>query len=312
MVLLIQTMEYVLAADGGATTTSVLVADLSGQIVGEGSAGPTSLASTTVGAASFNLREAIRQATERLPQGYVIKKAVMGLAGLDTKKELEKSLEVFNPVTKYFNIKNFELINDSLVALAGGTDNPNSLVLISGTGSICYGRNEQGQSARTSGMDYLLADQGSSYYIGRRVLRQAVKSYDGRETKSTLEQLVSDHFRLTSLSELKDHVYNPPLTKNEVATLAKLCYRAYEAGDEVAKEILDRTVLQLDQMCQTIVRRLGLGQTPLDGVITGSVMRSEYVKTNLVNTLKTTLPNLTPIFPEKSPVYGALKMALTP
>jgi N-acetylglucosamine kinase-like BadF-type ATPase len=312
MVLLIQTMEYVLAADGGATTTSVLVADLSGAILGEGSAGPTSLASTTVGAASFNLREAIRQATERLPQGYMIKKAVMGLAGLDTKKELEKSLEVFNPITKYFNIQQFELINDSVVALVGGTDNPNSLVLISGTGSICYGRNEQGQSVRTSGMDYLLADQGSSYYIGRRVLRQAVKSFDGREAKSILEQLVSDHFRLTSLSELKDHVYNPPLTKNEVAALAKLCYQAHETGDDVAKEILDRTVSQLDQMCQTVTRRLGLSQTPLDGVITGSVMGCEYVKTNLVGTLKTTLPSLTPIFPDKSPVYGALKMALSP
>ncbi|MFH2021808.1 MAG: BadF/BadG/BcrA/BcrD ATPase family protein [Patescibacteria group bacterium] len=303
-------MEYVLAADGGATKTSVLVADLSGQEVGQGSAGPTSLATASVGAASFNLREAIRQATQQLPEGYVIKKAVMGLAGLDTEQEMVKSLEVFDPILKFFKIEDFKLVNDSLIALAGGTDNPNAAVLISGTGSICYGRNDQGASARVSGMDYLLADQGSAYYIGYRVIRHAVKSHDGRENKSQLEDLVAGHFRIPNISQLKDHVYNPPLTKNEIASLAKLCYQAHETGDETAKLILDQAVEQLAMMVTTVAKRLNLEDKRIDGVIAGSVMACEYVKTNLVLKLKTDLPRLTPVFPAKPNVYGALKMAL--
>ena len=101
-------MEYVLAIDGGATKTRAVCADLAGQVVGEGEAGPTSLATTSVGAASFNLREAMRQATQQLPAEFTIKKAVMGLAGLDTDKEKAQSLEVFGPVLEFFKIAEFE------------------------------------------------------------------------------------------------------------------------------------------------------------------------------------------------------------
>lgn len=303
-------MEYVLAIDGGATKTSALSADLSGQVIGQGSAGPTSLATASVGAASFNLREAIRQATQQLPEGFAIKKAVMGLAGLDTQKEMTKSLEVFDPILNFFKINQFQLVNDSLIALVGGTDNPNSIVLISGTGSICYGHNEANETARVSGMDYLLADQGSAYYIGRRVLRHAVKSYEGRENTSQLQKLVNEHFRITDTNQLKDLVYNPPLTKNEVAALAGLCYLAFKNGDEIAKIILDQTVEQLTKMVTTVVGRLKIQQEQIDGVLAGSVMGCEYVKSNIVLSLKKEQPNLTPIFPSKPHVYGALKMAL--
>ena len=55
-----------------------------------------------------------------------------------------------------------------------------------GTGSICYGRNEQGQAARGGGWGYILGDEGSGYWIGRRALAAVVRHADGRGPATTL------------------------------------------------------------------------------------------------------------------------------
>ena len=46
------------------------------------------------------------------------------------------------------------------------------LVTISGTGSICYGRNEAGEVFRTGGWNHVLSDEGSAYDIVFRHLKR--------------------------------------------------------------------------------------------------------------------------------------------
>ena len=46
------------------------------------------------------------------------------------------------------------------------------LVTISGTGSICYGRNEAGEVFRTGGWNHVLSDEGSAYDIVFRHLNR--------------------------------------------------------------------------------------------------------------------------------------------
>ena len=45
------------------------------------------------------------------------------------------------------------------------------LVTISGTGSICYGRNEAGEVFRTGGWNHVLSDEGSAYDIGLQTFK---------------------------------------------------------------------------------------------------------------------------------------------
>ena len=58
---------------------------------------------------------------------------------------------------------------------------------IAGTGSICYGRNDAGQAARSGGWGYILGDEGSGYWIGRRALAAVVRHADGRGPATTLD-----------------------------------------------------------------------------------------------------------------------------
>lgn len=303
-------MDYVLAVDGGGSKTQAVCADLSGKELGVGISGPTSLTATSIGAASFNLREALRQATESLPAGSTCLKLVMGLAGMDTPDEEKTAQEVFQQSLSPLGISSLQLVNDSAIALANGTDALDSVVLISGTGSNCFGKNQAGQTAKTGGYDYILSDQGSGYAIGRAVLRQAIKSYDGRGQRTILEQFVCDHFKITDLSHLKTKVHNPILSKTEIAELAQVCLRAYSQADVVATAIFDHAVEELVLMTSTVIRRLDLAEKPVVCVLAGSITKISHVETELKTRLTTQFPQITMTTPETPPVHGALKMAL--
>ena len=305
-------MKYYLAVDGGGTKTDTVCADESGLVVGRGISGPTSLTSTSVGAASFNLIESIRQAVENLPDNNQIEFSilVMGLAGIDSEKEQREAYNIFKQAIAYYKIHRFVLLHDSLIALENGTKNKDAVILISGTGSVCYGRNSAGETAKVSGMDYLLADQGCGYDIGRRVLREAVKSFDGRGPKSVLEELVCKHYKIANILDLKNVVYYPPLTKIEVAELAPLCSAAFADGDTVAKAIFDETIADIVIMVQTVVERLTLNRKQFDLVFSGSIMAIPYVNKGVSEVFQKQCPLIHIVTPQGEPVFGALRVAM--
>lgn len=303
--------NYYLAVDGGGTKTDVVCVDEHGMEVGRGSSGPTSLTVTSVGAASFNLIEAIRIATEGRQDIKVFKRVVLGLAGVDTLAEKVRAEEVFKRALSHYYFEDFVLLNDSEIALANGTDNVNALILVSGTGSICYGKNSAGEEARVSGMDYLLADQGSGYSIGRKVLQAAVKSYDERGQKTILENLVCEFYMVPNISFLKEEVYDPDLTKSEVAQLSPLCTKAFESGDAVATAILHEEIEEMILSASTVLKKLHVDESQFDVVFAGSILELEYVSSKVIERLSTQFTHIHFARQHSDPVYGAVKLALS-
>lgn len=297
-----------LGIDGGGTKTDAVAVSQSGEEVGRGSSGPTNLTSTTLGAAGFNLKEAVRQALENI-QGEKTVFAAMGLAGIDTPDEQKQAYNAFIDIITPYGINTFQLVHDSEIALENGTANPNAVVLIAGTGSICVGRNDQGMTAKTGGMDYLLTDQGSGYDIGRHVLREAVKSYDGRRESTMLEQLVCEYYKIPDLSTIKEHVYNPLLNKVEVAEFSKLCTQAYEAGDQAARDIFEWAAREQELLVTTVLRRLELNDKQTDMVLTGSIATLPYMHQSLKERLTQAFPQLQFVVPQRPAVYGAVSLA---
>lgn len=299
-----------LGIDGGGTKTDAICADRQGNILGTGQSGPTNLTSTNVGAASFNLKEAVRQALQKLTDEYEIDTAAMGLAGIDIEEEYNQAYAAFREILNQFRVKNFTLYHDSQIALANASAQANAVVLIAGTGSACLGRNERGETAKAGGMDYLLTDQGSGYDIGRHVLREAIKSYDGRRPKTILEEMVKQHFRIDSLEKLKLHLYQPPISKVEVAELAEVCDQAFQKGDAAAQQIFYWAQGELILLVQSVVRRLQLDQQAFDLVMAGSILGLTHVRAPIVTRLQSIYPLMSAIMPEKPAAHGALKLAL--
>lgn len=303
-------MKYYLAVDGGGTKTQAICADEQGLVVGEGWSGSTNLTATTVGEASFNLQEAVRQAMQSLPEDAEVLALSMGVAGLDTPQEKQTAEDVFRQALGQRKIGRLMLVNDTRIALASGTDEDDALVLISGTGSHCYGRLKDGSEAKTGGLDFLLTDDGSGYDIGRKILRAAVRAYDGRGPQTPLEAAVCAHFQVPSIAELKNVVYHPLLSKTEIAEVARLMTPELMESDPVTKEILDVACRDLALMVTTVAKKLSLDQKTFPCVMVGGVSRLPKIQVGLSAYVKTSCPQVNFIVPQQTPAYGALKLGM--
>lgn len=300
---------FFLAVDGGGTKTTVWLADQSGEVLGKATTGPMSLAATTPQKATEHFLTAIREAIgERVVTTF--EKVVVGLAGVDTPEEVADATSFFSKALReHFTVDRFEVVNDTVIALASGTQSQNAICLISGTGSNCFGKNAAGKTAKAGGMDYLLSDQGSGFDIGQQVLRAAVKSYDYRARKTLLEKLVCEHFEIESIAELKNKVYHPLLNKTQIGELGKLCFTAREHSDTTANEIIMHAVNEIIEMIVTVLMRLHLTNVPTDVVLIGGIATDPFVKTQLEVRLQANYPLITLMIPEHPPVYGALQLA---
>ncbi len=132
--------------------------------------------------------------------------------------------------------------NDLETALAadrsrGGKSAPGAQILVlSGTGSCCYGRNAEGVTRKIGGWGHILGDKGSGYEIGLRGLKAVVYylDLDGRWT--ALGQRLLRALNLNEPNQLIGWVLEA--SKDEVAALATEVFAAAAKGDQIAKDIL--------------------------------------------------------------------------
>jgi hypothetical protein len=130
------------------------------------------------------------------------------------------------------------VVNDALIALEAGAGDGPGIVLIAGTGSICYGRNERGQAARAGGWGYILADEGSGWWMGQRAIQAVMRQADGRGPATSLTSRVLAHFGVTDASMLVFEVYYHDPRRRLIAGLGPAVQASVDEGDAVAREIV--------------------------------------------------------------------------
>lgn len=295
--------RYFLGVDGGGTKSTAVLLDDAGQQVARLTSGPmncNSEAAQTVQATLLDLLTQVRQSIHTEPAAICIGAA--GVSNPVAEQLLQQGLQqsgYSGPV---------RIVGDHQAALAGGTGRLCGIVLISGTGSICYGVNEKGEQWRTGGFGHIIDDQGSGYAIGRDILRAVVCAHDGRQSATLLSELVLAQLRLTEIAQLIRYVYAPERTKKELAALAPLLSKAVEAGDAVALELMQQTAVQLAALVSPVAQRLSLAKGEL--VLSGSILlRDQQLKQAFVKQLGEVLPGMTAITPRFDAATGAALLA---
>lgn len=129
------------------------------------------------------------------------------------------------------------------------------VLLLSGTGSVAWGRGEDGEVARVGGWGALLGDEGSGYALGLEALRAVARSVDERTAGTRLAPRILTRVGLADMEDLVPWV--ALATKGEVAALAPVVLQAAEEGDPTAQEILHHATLQLHGHVETLLERLG-------------------------------------------------------
>jgi N-acetylglucosamine kinase-like BadF-type ATPase len=203
------------------------------------------------------------------------------------------------------------VVNDALVALVAGAGDDPGIVLIAGTGSICYGRNQSGVAARAGGWGYILGDEGSGWWIGGRALAAVMRAADGRGPDTTLTGRVLDHFHITATDQLVHEVYYRDPRRRAVVNLAPLVQSAADEGDVVARQILQSAAEELVIAAQSVAMRLEMRGTAFPLVLAGGLMRSlPTLRAEVLARIVEVAPRSQPLLLEDEPAIGAVHLAL--
>jgi N-acetylglucosamine kinase-like BadF-type ATPase len=202
-----------------------------------------------------------------------------------------------------------KLVNDAVIAMRAATTNPNAILIIMGTGSNCYGTNAHGQEVWVSGLDYLLSDEAGGYTLGLKVLRAAVRSFDGRDSKTILEELVCKELQLSNLRDLKNIVYSPAYGKKEIAHFSKLALQAYQQNDLTAIRLVHEIVEEAKSMVAAAHKRLSLNGHPFDLIMVGGLTHDRIIQSLLSDQIHKDYPSSKLIFPTQKSSRGAALLA---
>ncbi len=297
---------HVLGIDVGGTKTVCLLANDREEILAQAREEGANLQK----AGELALEKVLHSVMEKVLADQNVIPAVicLGIAGVDRAADEA----VVRGIMKRIGYKAAILVvNDALIALQAGLGKESGIVIVSGTGSIAYGRNAKGEASRAGGWGYMLGDEGSGYWIGRLALRAVVRHADGRGRATALTPKVLAHFGVERAAELIHKVYHEDIAPSAIATLAAHVQHARDEGDFVASAILNRAADELMAAATAVKTRLGLDDDEFSFVLAGGMFRAvPWLGDQLTLMLPALAPRSRIIRLASEPALGAVRLAL--
>jgi N-acetylglucosamine kinase-like BadF-type ATPase len=299
-------MFHVLGLDAGGTKTVCLLADEHGHVVAEARGGGANLQASGELEVEKVLHGAMEEAIGDRP---IVPAAIcLGIAGVDRPGDSAVVRGIMKRIGYQARVL---IVNDALVALEAGAPGQPGVVVISGTGSISYGRNAAGEAARSGGWGYVLGDEGSGYWIGRAALRAVLRESDRRGPRTALTDLLLRHFGVAHPQGLIHEVYNANLRPAAIGALAQCVQSAFSAGDAVAVGILRAAAGELEASALSVARRLDLIGQPFAFILAGGIFRAvPWVQQELERRLPVASPQSRVQLLDREPATGAVALAL--
>jgi N-acetylglucosamine kinase-like BadF-type ATPase len=232
----------------------------------------------------------------------------LGIAGVDRPNDAAVVRDIMQRIGLNSRVV---IVNDALIALETGAPGQPGVVIISGTGSIAYGRNTKGEAARSGGWGYVLGDEGSGYWIGRAALRAVLRAADCRGPRTQLTPMLLDHFQVSQPQQLLHEVYHHHLKPSAIGALASCVQAAFSDGDEAAAGILRGAADELEGAALSVARRLELTTEVFTFILSGGIFRAvPWLAQELARRLPLSAPLSTTRQLDREPAEGAVTLAL--
>lgn len=268
-------MRLFLGVDGGQSSTTALIGDESGRTLGRGIGGPCNHAAGGEGranlerAVSESLAAACREAG--LDPGAVrFAAACFGMSGGPDDKE--------TILAQLLRADRLIVTHDAAIALAGASATGYGIATIAGTGSMVFGRNAEGQTARAGGWGHLFGDEGGAFDIVRQALRAALGMEEGWGPPTVLREALLGATASASANRLLHLFYTPEWPRSRVATLAPVVDAAAAGGDAVALRLLENAAQELALLAASVRGQLWQPGETVEVAYIGGVFRSERLR----------------------------------
>lgn len=301
--------NYFLGVDGGASKTAAVVTDESGRPLGQGMAGGSNHLRVGIELATRNVERAVNLAL--VEAGIAIRQieyAYCGIAGSDHPQHHEKVVEA---LSVFFPGGNFVVDTDARIALTGAIGFGAGVVIISGTGSVAFGRNTRGGEGRAGGWGPTLGDEGSGYAIARDGLSAIVRAFDGRSQETAMTDLLCREYLMCQPADLPRFVYATTTHADDIARFGRLVMEAASNGDPVAVSILEHAGRELGECVLAVARKLEMtGEDFPVAYVGGAFHAGEPLIDPMRRTITAEAPKAMLTQPLRTPVEGAAMMAI--
>jgi len=190
---------------------------------------------------------------------------LVGIAGIESSNKTD---DVTSLLTNTFNVP-VEVISDAKLALLNGLEGEDGSLIISGTGSIIYGR-QNGKFIRVGGLGYILGDEGSAYDISKNAIQQVLNRIDAG-TESLLQTPLFKYLNVTTKSEVISEFYSHDRKEN--ANIAMVVAKEADKHNLDAIDIIDSCAKSLANQAITLLTRFNQ-PTPKKIALSGSVLKN--------------------------------------
>lgn len=301
-------MKYLIGMDGGGTKTKCILTDINLNPIYETIGGPSNflvIGTETVSETILNLvNDCI---SSQNISSSDIEAIVLGTTGGGRRNDAELlEKKIFEDAKqKSISVNKFKVESDARIALEGAFSGKAGSILIAGTGSIMFGKDEAGEIHRVGGFGRYIGDEGSGYRIGRKGLNAVARFMDGRAKSTKIADLLEQEFSIATSEQLITEVYR---NNFNIAAVAPLVFDVAESGDKIAQRILE------DEADELILHILAMK----------SKLNVEMLKVSLIGSILTTPNYFSYLFnekvvrrfadvkimePEHSPEFGSALMA---
>jgi len=320
-------MRFYLGIDGGGTKTTCAAGDES-SLLATVTAGPSNVVRVGEARARESLQQAVLQACAAvgITPGEVSRTCV----GASGAARPEVAAIVGRALAEILSSA-IDVAGDTEIALEAAFSGGPGVIVIAGTGSVAYGRDANGTTARAGGWGFAISDEGSAHWIGRtaiaallrdRVFEPATHDFLADATDSALLSAILKGWDIRSIDELiRAANATPP---RDFSALFPLVLASADAGDSVARQVLMQAGIELARIADAVIRRLfphttqapkslsqsSVADTSVPLAMVGGVFRhAPQVRKVFYNQIRPLHPRVDLNLQVVDPVSGALSLA---
>lgn len=240
--------NIVLGIDGGGSKCKAIVVNDKNQVLGTGISGPG------------NPLHGFEQATNSITESAKLALADAGLTDIELSDVVAGvGLAGVNLPVLFEQMQNWQhpfksmhLATDLLIASLGAHQGSDGAVMITGTGSCGFSYIDE-QEFIVGAHGFPHGDKGSGAWFGLQAVKQVLLSLDGVVGETTMTSKVLSQLDVEDDVQLVEIIAGKPAAF--YARMANLVFDCAEAGDAIAKEIVDEGAGYINSIARTLWKK---------------------------------------------------------
>lgn len=253
-------MKYYIGIDGGGSKTIFAISGEDGKILGTVMAGSAFYKQIGEEGVIELLKNGVKEVCAFAEgENTEIASVCFGMPAWGESPANDKVIE--QKILSTFPEWNIHIVNDCEVGWAGSLLAKPGINIVAGTGSIAFGKNEDGETARSGGWSEWFGDEGSGYWLGMKCVQLFTRQADCRDEKGPLYRIVRESLQLSDDMEIVDLFESEYLhQRDKIASLQKLLLLAAKEGDAYAVEAYTQAARELYDIVRGVKKQIFAGK----------------------------------------------------